>query len=302
MAPPWLTRLVLLVGLSCSLLTGVTADAFNCVGGTVYIVAHPDDDLLFQSPDLANDVAGQNCVTTVFLTSGSADGGLEYAECREIGNEKAYALMANVGSSNDLPTVEKKCGRDDQTMTVTLDATEDRASFGGQNVIVRTLALAPTIQRVFFRLPDGNRDGSGFASTGLQSLQKLYFGDISTIDSIDGVNTWTVETLKQALAEILTARSPERVRVQDFLRDYNDGDHSDHLTTARLGAEAAGTSAPDATLTGYMDYPIQDLAADLDSGAADVQIKANAFFAYTPFDKNNAKTGNTARIFFGSTK
>ena len=34
------------------------------------IVAHPDDDLLFQSPDLLHDVVGGKCVRTVFVTAG----------------------------------------------------------------------------------------------------------------------------------------------------------------------------------------------------------------------------------------
>ncbi|KAI9364888.1 hypothetical protein DFJ73DRAFT_792472 [Zopfochytrium polystomum] len=251
MTPPWLARPVLLAALLCSLLAGVTAGTFNCVGGSVYIVAHPDDDLLFQSPDLAKDIASRNCVTAVFLTSGDGDNGLEFAECRELGNEKAYALMANVSSSSGLPTIQKICGPTNEMITITPDATEPASS-----------------------------------PTGFQSLRQLYFGKIPTIGSIDGINTWTNTTLKQALAEILIARKPERVRVQDFFSDYDAGDHSDHLTTARFAAEAARRFAlPSATLTGYMDYPVKNFDPTLDTSSSDFRIKSDAFFAYTPFDR-----------------
>lgn len=47
------------------------------------------------------------------------------------------------------------------------------ATFAGQPVLVQTLVGAPQIQRVMFRLPDGNMDGSGYPSTGYTSLRQL---------------------------------------------------------------------------------------------------------------------------------
>lgn len=96
------------------------AAVFNCVGGSVCechmysqtvkrhtaeacapadVVAHPDDDLLFQSPDIVTDVKGGNCITTVFLTSGDSGVGSTYARSRESGNEAAYASMLGVRDS-----------------------------------------------------------------------------------------------------------------------------------------------------------------------------------------------------------
>lgn len=64
--------------------------------GSVYVVAHPDDDLLFQSPDLLTDQGAGSCLTTIFLTSGDSGIGSTYAQSRESGNEAAAAEM--VGS------------------------------------------------------------------------------------------------------------------------------------------------------------------------------------------------------------
>lgn len=101
--------------------------------GSVYVVAHPDDDLLFQSPDLYTDSKSGICITTIFLSSGDSGVGTTYARSRESGNEAATSWMMGV------PDVY----------------TEFNATFGGQPVLVRTLVGAPQVQKVWFRLPDG---------------------------------------------------------------------------------------------------------------------------------------------------
>lgn len=73
-----------------------SAAVFTCSGGSVYVVAHPDDDLLFQAPDLQTDISGNNCVTAVFLTSGDSGTTTGYAQSREAGNAAAYAQMTGV--------------------------------------------------------------------------------------------------------------------------------------------------------------------------------------------------------------
>lgn len=98
------------------------------------VIAHADDDLLFQSPDLLTDMQS-GCVTTVIMTAGdSGTTGTTYLSARESGNQAAYAQMAGVANT----------------------WTEFSAVFGGQPILVRTLVGKPGIQKVFFRLPDGN--------------------------------------------------------------------------------------------------------------------------------------------------
>jgi LmbE family N-acetylglucosaminyl deacetylase len=86
-----------------------------------------------------------------------------------------------------------------------------------------------------------------------QSLQKLFFGQIDSINSIDGAASFTLSTLTSAISQILAARAPDNIRTQDYLRAYDGSDHSDHLTVARITQQVAGTTP----LTGYMAYPIQ---------------------------------------------
>ncbi|KAM0751772.1 hypothetical protein T439DRAFT_313138 [Meredithblackwellia eburnea MCA 4105] len=246
----------------------VSAQVFNCIGGSVYVVAHADDDLLFQSPDIYTDVTAGNCITTIFLTAGDAGIGSTYRAARESGNEAATATMAGVPDSY----------------------TEFNATFGGQAVTIRTLVGAPQIQKVWFRLPDGDVDGSGYAATGYETLRELYFGSIQSITNQPGTATYTLATLKLAISQILTARQPSFVRTLDYLSDYDAGDHSDHLTTARITAGLVGTYATNASFSGYMGYPVANLAPTLATTSALFKGKSAAFFAYTPYDSGECQS------------
>lgn len=118
--------------------------------------------------------------------------------------------------------------------------------------------------------------------------------------AIDGTATYTLATLRTAISEIFAARGPNTVRTLDYSRDYDTGDHSDHLTAARLAAERPGS----ANLVGYMGYPIsvsplflsffghsltevchsQDLPETFSTSSTSYKDKSAAFFAYTPYD------------------
>src|SRR5258705_13224217 len=66
----------------------------TCTSSAMYIAAHEDDTLLFQSPSILQDIQSGRCVRTVFLTAGDAGLDQSYWEAREEGAEAAYAQMA----------------------------------------------------------------------------------------------------------------------------------------------------------------------------------------------------------------
>jgi len=184
--------------------------------------------------------------------------GFDYSESREAGNEASYAYMAGVTDS----------------------WTEYNATFAGQPVLVRTLAGQPNIQRVWFRLPDGNMDGSGFSRSSGQSLLKLYYGSISSMDNRYGTASFSMSDLVTALGQIMVARQANTIHTLDYLSDYGIGDHSDHQTVARIVASIHSNIGLTASLNGYMAYPASvnyapNLSADQQSA------KAAAFFVYT---------------------
>ncbi|HEU0257616.1 MAG TPA: PIG-L family deacetylase, partial [Microbacteriaceae bacterium] len=148
--------------------------AVTCAKGSALdVVAHPDDDLLFQSATIRADIDAGKCVRTVYVTSG--DDGLPswYWQSRESGVQAAYAQMAGVANRW---------------------STSD-ASVPGHPIVLKTLRSAPEISLVFLRLPDGQMDGSGSADNNYESLQKLYQHVIGTIHAIDGSTSYTEASL-----------------------------------------------------------------------------------------------------------
>lgn len=202
----------------------------------------------------------------MILTAGDAGLGLSYAEGREAGNEAASAEMLSVSDTY----------------------TEFYATFGGQPVLVRTLEPAPQVQKVWLRLPDGGMEGEGYSVTGYESIRSLFFGNIGTITSIDDAATFTLDSLMEALSEIIAARQPDNVRSLDYLSDYYAGDHADHLTSARLTNQVA--SAAGYSVAGYMGYPISGFATSYAQGSEEYNLKYNAFLAYAQYDPSECQS------------
>ena len=125
-------------------------------GATLTVVAHEDDELLFMSPDLLHAIRAGVAVRTVYLTAGDDGMPASYWMTREEGPRAAYALMAGTANS----------------------WTQSDAGVPGHPIPLFTLSGNPGISLAYLRLPDGNLNGSGFASTGNESLQKLWQGTI----------------------------------------------------------------------------------------------------------------------------
>src|SRR6188472_3148233 len=68
----WRVASILVVAWGVLMLQAATTQAATTcpTGATMNVVAHPDDDLLFQSPDLLHDVQSGKCVRTVYVTAG----------------------------------------------------------------------------------------------------------------------------------------------------------------------------------------------------------------------------------------
>lgn len=186
------------------------------------------------------------------------------------------------------------------------------AILGGQPVTVQTLVGAPQLQRVLFRLPDGNMDGTGYGLTGYESLRSLcvlnsrqdlvsfeltffafrnsYFGSISTISSFGGSASFTLGTLKQAISEILAARQPLKVRTLDYLSQFDCGDHSDHLATAKITASLVDTNT---SMSGYIAYGVSNFPPTMTTSDPSFMSKSSAFFAYTPYDAAECQSYST---------
>ena len=78
------------------LIEHAVASAATCGGGaTMNFVAHEDDDLFFQSPNLLNEIKSGTCLRTVYALAGDAGEDSVYWMDREAGVRAAYAYMAH---------------------------------------------------------------------------------------------------------------------------------------------------------------------------------------------------------------
>ena len=230
-----------------------------CNGGTVNVVAHQDDDLLFLSPDLWRDVRAGGCVTTIYLTAGDAGRGADYWRARENGERAAYAQMQGAADA----------------------WTNDPLSVNGHTIASSTLVARPTIRLVFLRLPDGNIDGRGFGRGG---LQRLWSGAASSLTSVDSGDSYSRDELVLTLRALLRSASPHTVRAMDFRRapyGFGSGDHSDHVATAYLTEAALGAGNP--ALKGYLGY-LGVAAGPTNVEDPLLRVKTEAFMAYAKHD------------------
>lgn len=246
--------------------TPTVASAALCTPSNtvMYVVAHADDALLFQNPDVQRDIDAGKCVSTVFTSAGEAGRWDNvYWLSREDGSKAASAHMAGVANA----------------------WTEGDAGIPGHSVPKFTLTANPKISIVFLRLPDGSFDGSGFTSRGYQTLQKLWVGTISSITSNDGSNTYTKQGLTDALLALMNNETPSVINTQDYVGSFGDLDHSDHHATAYFVKAAHASYMTPHTIVSYNDYDSQNLPQNV--FGAELTSKEDTFFAYTPFDSDS---------------
>ena len=185
-------------------------------GAMLNFVAHPDDDLLFLSPDLLHDVQAGRCVRTVFVTAGDSDAGAGRMQLRESAIKSAYAQMA--GTANSWTTAD--------------------AGISGHPMPLVTLAGRPTVSLVFMRLPNAFSDGSGAPSHNYETLQGLWQGSITVMRAIDGSSSYTKTSLTVTLTALMAAQPADTIRTQDYVGALGDGDHPDHHAVAYFARAA----------------------------------------------------------------
>jgi LmbE family N-acetylglucosaminyl deacetylase len=227
-------------------------------GASMQIVAHPDDDLLFQSPDVLHDVQAGRCVRTVFVTAGER-GDPDLMDTREAGIKAAYANMAGVSST-----------------WTTADA-----GISGHPMPLATLVGKPTVSLVFMRLPEGFWGDGGTPQT--EMIKNLWQGSISQMRTDDGSSTYTKTSLTATLTALMTAFQPDTIRTQDYVGTFGDGDHDDHHAASYFARQAHLAYTTSHTFVGYQDYETENRAQNV--FGSDLTAKTNAFNAYLQFDE-----------------
>jgi LmbE family N-acetylglucosaminyl deacetylase len=221
------------------------------------LVAHPDDDLLFLSPDLVNAVRSGAEVRTAYLTAGDAGREPEYWLARRSGVRQAYARMAGVADRWRL------------------------VDCGVPAVTSIRLEQAPQVSLVFFGLPDGG-SGTGFDRFHHSSLLQLWRGQQGLITAVDGTADYTLAQLTAAVAQLIENARPQQLRTLNAWGGPGDGDHVDHQVAARIAVAAARTVSAPVSLVAYLGYPVARRPANVQGPA--LQVKTSVFGAYAAID------------------
>ncbi|MET8753248.1 PIG-L family deacetylase [Streptomyces sp. NPDC004667] len=262
---------------------------------TVDFIAHPDDDLYFMNPDVRHSIADGAALTTVYLTSGEADG-------RNIGGHEEKVLAAE----GRLPAPDKPLyaeARQNGILAAYAQmATRDPASpwrrsvistAGGARAEVDVLAAKPSVQLVWLEM----REAESVHGNAPWSLHGLWDGRTRVIRSqliagspVTKPFTYTRSQVVATLTGLLEKYRPTLVRTQDPTPGKNPkADHQDHIYGARfvqaaLDRYAAAVPFPDRphfTVQNYLGYQSGAFADVLDPAAARTKLGFLKTYAWT---------------------
>ncbi|MFD4245412.1 PIG-L family deacetylase [Streptomyces sp. NPDC058525] len=263
-------------------------------GRVLQIIAHPDDDLYFMNPDLRYSISAGLPVTSVYLTSGEADGinagsakqattapnKPAYAEARQNGIRAAYAKMAtgDRGSAWKRSVVPTR---------------------GGGHAEVDVLVAKPQVNLVWLQMREA---GNVYADVP-DSLHGLWDGKVPRLESMLASGTpvkqkfaYTKDQVVQTLVGILEQYKPTTVRSQDPTPGrYPDTkrytDHQDHFYGARFVQLATAAYAKDVkdrphfAVQNYLGYFNGSLPSALDPDEA--KEKLDILDTYAWLDQQN---------------
>lgn len=183
----------------------------------VVVVAHEDDWQLFMGDVVAKKIRAGNSVIFVYLTAGDDGRDSLYWQARERAALQSTRLAIGV-DARDSGAV--RCS--------TIDVLEHT---------VRKCVIAGT-ESYFLRLPDGKRDGAGFARHDYQSLRRLRGKKIATIDAVDGSAAYRGWQDLMATTSKLIGSSSATAEIAVHANDpsivVNPHDHFDHRMAGLL--------------------------------------------------------------------
>ncbi|QGX98682.1 hypothetical protein EI983_10525 [Roseovarius faecimaris] len=225
------------------------------------------------NPDILHSIQSGDGHVSVYLTAGDAGQDEEYWEGREDGIKAAYGEMAG---ANDWVDTE-----------VTLSNGEDEVTIASSY-----LESQPEVRLYFLRLPDGYTATESGYTENMNGLEQLWDGDIQTVTSIDGANSYSGGELVGTLHALLEFHEPETVMIQDHQTEFSDHSHADHVHGSMFAQTAYEFYADDHQhdLVGYVDYASSELDPNV-SGQDHAQM-LDTFLAYAGHDEN-VRTGST---------
>jgi LmbE family N-acetylglucosaminyl deacetylase len=196
-----------------------SANAQNSGGALLdaVIVAHQDDWQLFMGDVIAQRAQAGHRLVFVYLTAGDDGRDSVYWATRERAALRSTGIATGVLAGDSSP---EQC-----SIVRVLEHA------------IRRCRIANT-ESYFLRLPDGHRNGIGFARHSYQSLRKLRRSRITAISAVDGSAVYTGwADLKSTVDSLIGESSATRivtVHTSDPSVVINPHDHFDHRMAGLL--------------------------------------------------------------------
>ncbi len=210
----------------------------------VILVAHQDDWQLFMGDAIARRLRSGGKAVFIYLTAGDDGRDSLYWGTRE------RAALASTRVAGAGPPAANSPDGECSIATALGHA-------------IRKCVLGNT-ESYFFRLPDGRRDGMGFARHSYQSLRKLRRKRILSITAVDSSAAYTSwADLMSTVGAVIGESSPDRtvtIHSSDPSVIVNPHDHFDHRMSGLLVADSRGKNSWNVVY--YTGYALATRAAN----------------------------------------
>ena len=225
----------------------------------VFVVAHQDDWQLFMGDIVARQIRADDSTTFIYLTAGDDGRDSLYWRTREHAALRSTRVAIGRDASDSAAI---KC-----STTTVLDH------------VIQQCVVANT-KSYFLRLPDGKRNGMGYASHDYQSLRKLRGRKIPALNAVDASATYRGwDDLKATVSSLIGPGSPDLdvfVHANDPSIAANPHDHFDHRMSGLLVEDLRKTQRWKTQY--YVGYALATRAANRSND--DAREKTAIFLAY----------------------
>jgi LmbE family N-acetylglucosaminyl deacetylase len=188
----------------------------NSIGVDVVVVAHADDWQAFMGDAIVERIKSGRRPVFIYMTAGDHGREAAYWRQRELGAMQSTRIALGI---TDSPV---RC---------------DSVSVRQHRIAHCKLGVSDSY---FLRLPDGNRNGRGFARNRFESLRKLRTSRVSSVTAVDSSTRYpdwqdlnaTVSMLVRMVAD--SAGSSVMLHTTDPSIRINPHDHYDHRMAGKL--------------------------------------------------------------------
>lgn len=260
----WRTLGVLLAPVVWGTSSGQANDRVNYISNPsrsvdVVLVAHQDDWQLFMGDVVARQIQTGNQVVFIYLTAGDDGRDSLYWATRERGALESTRVAVGVAAR---------------------DSAADQCSMAkALEHVIRKCTIANT-ESYFFRLPDGRRNGTGFARHSHESLRKLRGKRVASISAVDGSSAYDGwADLMSTVGVLVGESSVDRIvtiHTSDPSVVVNPHDHFDHRMAGLLVADLRRKNRWNVVY--YAGYALATRAANRSNNQA--RQKTALFLAY----------------------